>query len=116
MAELVLVLSPSPYSTSSGPISLPSGPFNSANSPNLQTTISPFTIFHTILPSQVVYQHIQFLHQLFVFLSVALSRVAPLLFPQNDPRVDVILLDRVNTLLAHADREGMFQVFIVFSG
>ncbi|KAM6502700.1 hypothetical protein JOM56_002677 [Amanita muscaria] len=114
LTELVLVLTPSAYSLSrSSPVGLPGGAstvggsfiFNT-NLPNLQTTISPFNIFHTLLPSQVAYQHVQFLHQVFIFLSIALSRVAPQLFPQQDPRLEVVLLDRINVLLAHADREA----------
>ncbi|KAK2463039.1 hypothetical protein APHAL10511_004694 [Amanita phalloides] len=108
MAELVLVLSPSPHPTGTR-FTLPSGPFSifqSTSIPNVEATISPVTIFHTILPSHVVYQHIQFLHQVFILLSVALSRVAPQFFPQPDPRVEVILLDQVNALLAHTDREA----------
>lgn len=34
-----------------------------------------------LFPTRVPYQHILFLHQLFMFLSIALSRVAPVLFP-----------------------------------
>ncbi|KAF8627968.1 hypothetical protein AX15_004162 [Amanita polypyramis BW_CC] len=112
VTELALILSPSPHSASFGPMSLSGAPSivsnaaSSINTQGLQPTISPFTIFNVLLPSQVTHQHIQFLHQLFISLSVALSRVAPQLFPQGDPRVEVILLDRINTLLTHADRES----------
>jgi len=116
MAELVLILTPSTYSLSGlAPTSLPSTAASASASSSsssavdlfsLQSTISPFTIFHALLPSQVPYQHVQLLHQLFLFLSVALSRVAPQLFPQEDPRVELVLLDRINALLAHTDREN----------
>ncbi|KAF8637784.1 hypothetical protein AX17_002575 [Amanita inopinata Kibby_2008] len=109
IAELALILSPSPYPLNSFSPSLPTAPLSASPTSipsSLQSTISPFTLFHTLLPSQVTYQHIQFLHQFFLFLSVALSRVAPQLFPQEDPRVELILLDRINALSALADREA----------
>ncbi|KAF9243188.1 DnaJ-domain-containing protein [Melanogaster broomeanus] len=38
------------------------------------------TLFDTLFPRRVVYQHVLFLHQIFFFMSVGLSRVAPVLF------------------------------------
>jgi hypothetical protein len=39
-------------------------------------------------PHRVVYQHILFLHQLFMFMSVAVSKVAPVLFPPSIDEID----------------------------
>lgn len=95
-AELALILSPS----------LSPSSFNSLTTSN-QTITSP-TILHILFPQRTTYQHIQFLHQLFMFLSVALSRVAPHFFPisTEDPRVEAILLEKSMGLAAVADREG----------
>jgi hypothetical protein len=83
----------------------------------LLTTPSPslsnrhITILHKFFPQRVVYQHILFLHQLFMFLNVALLRVTPYLIPVDefaDPRVEQALLDRTTALVNMADREGAF--------
>ncbi|KAJ8520445.1 hypothetical protein ONZ45_g2732 [Pleurotus djamor] len=64
------------------------------------------TLLHIIFPQRVEYQHIIFLHHLFVFLSVALSRVAPQLFPGDPPAsVAKLLVDRVTDVATAADRE-----------
>ena len=39
-----------------------------------------WTLFESVFPQRVAYQHILFLHQVFLFMSVAVSRVAPVLF------------------------------------
>lgn len=39
-----------------------------------------WTLFERVFPQRVAYQHILFLHQVFLFMSVAVSRVAPVLF------------------------------------
>lgn len=67
-------------------------------------------------PSRVAYQHILVLHQLFIFMSVAVSRVAPVFLPSNsdDPSgltsgVDINsighILDRIKLLVRAVDRE-----------
>ncbi|KAF9228456.1 DnaJ-domain-containing protein [Gyrodon lividus] len=69
--EVYLILSPSPsFISASGP---------SAYSFVDQATPST-TLLDTLFPWRVGYQHILFLHQIFFFVSVALSRVAPVLF------------------------------------
>ncbi|EAU91917.1 chaperone DNAJ [Coprinopsis cinerea okayama7 len=86
-AELLLILSPTPTSTLS----------------------RHTTILHLIFPHRVAYQHILFLHQFFMFMSVALTRVAPHLIPYDeyaDPRVEQALLERTVQLVAVADREA----------
>ncbi|KIY46063.1 hypothetical protein FISHEDRAFT_21512, partial [Fistulina hepatica ATCC 64428] len=62
-AEISLVFSPSP-----------GGPFFD-NAPLWVAAL------RTLFPRRVIHQHILFLHQLFLFFSVALSKVVPVLFP-----------------------------------
>ncbi|KAF6761109.1 chaperone DNAJ [Ephemerocybe angulata] len=84
-AELALILSPSP------------SPSNRHITP-----------LHYIFPNRVVYQHILFLHQIFMFLNVALFRVTPYLLPIDefdDPRVEAALTERTIALVNVADRE-----------
>ncbi|TFK26319.1 hypothetical protein FA15DRAFT_667614 [Coprinopsis marcescibilis] len=88
-AELVLIVSPSPEQ---------GGALASRHS----------TIFSYIFPNRVPYQHVLFLHQLFMFMSVAVTRVAPHLIPYNeldDTRVQQTLLQHTSTLLNVVDRE-----------
>ncbi|KAL4071274.1 hypothetical protein V8B97DRAFT_1871187 [Scleroderma yunnanense] len=62
------------------------------------------TLLDYLFPHRVVYQHIRLLHQAFLFVSVALSRVAPVLFPSlgnSNPAVEQQMLKAV------ADRLGM---------
>lgn len=76
---------------------------------------SSFSILQTMFPHRVPYQHILFLHQVFMFLSVALSRVVPyflFLFddsedaqPQVNP-AERALWERIYATAAVADREG----------
>jgi hypothetical protein len=62
-----------------------------------------------IFSNRVTYQHILFLHQLFIFFSVALSRVAPLFSsPVDDPRVEKAVLEKTQVLTSVADREGKY--------
>lgn len=70
------------------------------------------TLFDQLFPRRVVFQHIQFLHHVFLFLSVALSRVAPVLFPsmmRSDPVVDRQMMkavaERLGTLAKSTERE-----------
>jgi hypothetical protein len=62
-------------------------------SPSPFVDASPWraTILDILFPKRIVYQHILLLHQIFFFLSIALSRVVPVLFPslmRGDPAVD----------------------------
>jgi len=64
-----------------------------------------------IFPFRVAFQHVLFLHQLFMFFSVAISRVFPVLFPEPsgidpmDQRTYKPFLDRLAILAQTADRE-----------
>ncbi|KAH8115275.1 hypothetical protein DFH11DRAFT_96980 [Phellopilus nigrolimitatus] len=64
-----------------------------------------------IFSDRVGFQHILFLHHLFVFLSIALSRVVPVLFPDlpsirpEDSRTYAPFLEHLNTLAKAADGE-----------
>lgn len=64
-----------------------------------------------LFSNRVTFQHILFLHQLFLFFSVALSRVAPLFSsPGDDPRVEKAILERTQLLASAADREGILSL------
>ncbi|KAF8893312.1 hypothetical protein BD779DRAFT_1436109 [Infundibulicybe gibba] len=63
------------------------------------------TILHFLFPARVAYQHILFLHQLFMFLSVALSRVAPQLFPDTSKQQERAAIEKLTAMTAFADRE-----------
>jgi len=66
--ELYLIVAPS--TTSSG-----------ASGHTFVDEASPrWMLFERVFPQRVAYQHILFLHQVFLFMSVAVSRVAPVLF------------------------------------
>ncbi|KAJ7503129.1 hypothetical protein B0H11DRAFT_2223222 [Mycena galericulata] len=96
-SELAFILSPSPSLTSS---SLLLGPIS-------RTTEGPShrTVLHVLFPRRVAYQHILFLHQLFLFLSIALSRVAPQFFPDS-AQVTAAMTQRLLQLVGAADREA----------
>ncbi|KAK7036528.1 hypothetical protein VNI00_011725 [Paramarasmius palmivorus] len=68
------------------------------------------TIFHVLFPYRVPYQHIRFLHQVFMFLSIALTRVAPRLFP-DDPRSEYeLVLQHIEAMSGFADREASMML------
>lgn len=92
-SELALILSPS---------STPLDP-----SPSADPSAGPAhrTILDIAFPQRVAYQHILFLHQLFLFLSIALSRVAPQIFVEEPMAVGIP--EKIAALAAIADREGM---------
>ncbi|KAJ8093119.1 hypothetical protein PM082_020604 [Marasmius tenuissimus] len=70
------------------------------------TDLSFKNLFHLVFPNRVPYQHVLFLHRVFMFLSVALSRVAPRLFP-HDPRSEYeIILQHLAALAGFGDREA----------
>lgn len=70
------------------------------------------TLFKRVFPQRVAYQHILFLHQVFLFMSVAVSRVAPVLFGgmmQVDGEIDVEVVramgGRIEELTKGVERE-----------
>jgi len=75
-AELSFILSPFPplQTTDIPPAERTSriGPLSTSGS-----IIPSFSVLQIIWPNRVPYQHILFLHQLFIFLSVGLTRVGP---------------------------------------
>ncbi|KAK0459377.1 DnaJ-domain-containing protein [Desarmillaria tabescens] len=74
-------------------------------SPSPSATQSNSTILHSFFPQRVAFQHVLFLHQLFFSLSVAVSRVAPRLFPEP-PDQTVVELEKLHALAGMADREA----------
>ncbi|GBE80777.1 chaperone J-domain-containing protein [Sparassis crispa] len=98
--------------------SSPSRPVDSSLSSSIfSASVSSLctTLFAFIWPQRVAYQHIRFLHSLFLFLSVALSRVAPVLFPS--PQQDYAdakringEIDRINLLARLIDRDVSSQI------
>ena len=68
----------------------------------------------SLFPNRVAFQHILFLHQLFVFLSLALSKVVPVIFPQepdlSDGKVLQPILDRLITIGKATDRERTSRI------
>lgn len=70
------------------------------------------TILDYLFPHRVVYQHVRLLHQVFLFVSVALSRVAPVLFPSLvhsntavDQQMVKVVADRLGMLAQSTERE-----------
>ncbi|KDR75519.1 hypothetical protein GALMADRAFT_247963 [Galerina marginata CBS 339.88] len=122
--ELSFILSPFPAASSNltPPTSsffsfLPSFSVPSPTDALSLSSIFPTTSFlQTIFPNRIPYQHILFLHQLFMFLSVALSRVVPqfifLLSQDGNPdskqldAVERAIWERIYGTLAIADREA----------
>ena len=74
------------------------------------TSPSQNSILGLLWPNRVAYQHIRFLHSLFMLCAVALSRVAPVLFVSPaqsiDPKYLVSELAKLNGLAQAADAEG----------
>jgi hypothetical protein len=67
------------------------------------------TFLHILFPQRVAYQHILFLHQIFIFLSLALTRVAPQLFP-NDHLNQQQVLQQISKLAAFSDIEASIML------
>ncbi|KAF9463581.1 hypothetical protein BDZ94DRAFT_1297784 [Collybia nuda] len=106
VAEISLILSPSPSMGSPSFFSLPS--------PSM-TTYTTHTILHSLFPNRLIHQHIRFLHQLFLFLSIALSRVVPVLVsafgpPQMSQKEEKEVIERILALSGVADREGSIML------
>jgi hypothetical protein len=101
-SESALILSPSPSA-----VVAPSQMFPfQAVSPSYNTPL------HSLFSQRVAYQHVRTLHQLFVFLSIALSQVAPQLFP-NDAVDGQDVLERLRNMVGIADREGRLPCCLV---
>ncbi|RDB25090.1 hypothetical protein Hypma_007420 [Hypsizygus marmoreus] len=115
VAEISLILSPSP---SAAPSASSSFSFLSPSTTGLRglaTTYTTHTLLHTLFPQRINHQHILFLHQLFLFLSIALSRVVPVLiaaFAPAEPNAafNQEVLQNVANLVAVADRETSISV------
>jgi hypothetical protein len=60
---------------------------------------------HILFPQRVAYQHVGILHELFIFLSIALSQVAPQLF-LDETMDERTAIQRLESLAGVADREG----------
>ncbi|KAH9919067.1 DnaJ-domain-containing protein [Amylocystis lapponica] len=105
--ELLFILGPSP-----APPPDPSVSSLLLTNPAAPTYTSIFTF---LWPRRVAYQHVKFLHSLFLFLSVALARVAPVLFPAPfdefaDPKRLQAEVDRLSLLAKLVDREAYSQI------
>lgn len=60
----------------------------------------------SVFPRRVAYQHVLFLHQVFLFMSVAVSRVAPVLFAGVTDDGDVARMGgRIGELARGIERE-----------
>lgn len=99
---------PQPPDTTSGPLSFSTSVFGK----HLPTS---YPILQTIWPNRVPYQHILFLHQLFVFLSVALTHVVPKIISLSSREAadsrqlepfELATWERIYGTLAVADREA----------
>lgn len=73
--------------------------------------------FESVFPRRVAYQHILFLHEIFWFMSVAVSRVAPVLFVgmmQADEDVEGNVVramgGRIGELAKGVEREGEYAI------
>ncbi|KAF7297922.1 J domain-containing protein [Mycena chlorophos] len=92
--EFSFLVSPSPPLTPSGLLLGPPGSEPSRRS-----------LLHALFPQRVAYQHVLFLHQLFLFMSIALTRVAPQFFP--DPsKVTEAMTHRLVQVASAVDREA----------
>lgn len=71
-----------------------------------------WVLFESVFPQRVVYQHILFLQQVFLFMSVAVSRVAPVLWMQVDGEMEGGVVramgGRIGELATGIEREGGF--------
>ncbi|KAG5722016.1 Chaperone protein dnaJ [Termitomyces sp. T112] len=109
VAEISLILSPSPSSLPTSTLALK----------GLVTTYTTHTPLHTLFPQRLIFQHILFLHQLFVFLSFALGRVVPVLLsafsPNNtlSPAQTQELIQEIFQLASIADRETSMSSHIL---
>ena len=94
--EMLFILNPSPAPQASSTLSsaLFSDPTDEAHT----------TLFTFFWPRRVAYQHIRFLHSLFVLCSFALSNVVPVLFPSLATEMqEMQILKGAQQILAHAN-------------
>lgn len=112
-SELFLILSPSPT---------PQAALNSTVPLPPPAPVQSFPILSTLFPTWLPYQHVLFLHQLFVSLSVCISHLAPVLFPDvglagmNDRDMIKALegvIQRLSMVGTVAERESAYPVFIL---
>ncbi|KAH7883237.1 DnaJ-domain-containing protein [Phlebopus sp. FC_14] len=96
--ELYLILAPSPS--------------NFRPSSFIDQAPTRSTIFNYLFPRRVAYQHVLLVHQIFIFMSVALSRVGPVLFSSllpSDPAVEQqmvrVVAERFGMLAKTTERE-----------
>lgn len=78
-------------------------------------------ILSSLLPYRLPYQHILFLHQMFISLSVCISHVGPVLFPEAvvDSR-DIMnaaigISNRISLVSGIAEREGETYFIVIFN-
>ncbi|KAI0740977.1 hypothetical protein C8Q76DRAFT_689652 [Earliella scabrosa] len=108
--EMLFILNPSPAPQASSTLSsaLFSDPTDEAHT----------TLFTFFWPRRVAYQHIRFLHSLFVLCSFALSNVVPVLFPSPTPEMtEKWILNEAQQIVAHANaiaQEANAQVQTLF--
>ncbi|KAF7325665.1 J domain-containing protein [Mycena kentingensis (nom. inval.)] len=94
--ELSFLVAPSPTLSPSGLL---------IGAPGAEGQSTRRTILHVLFPQRVAYQHILFLHQLCLFMSIALTRVAPQFFP--DPaKITEAMSHRLLQIASAVDREA----------
>ena len=84
-------------------------------------TLPPTTTFlHFLFPERTVYEHVLFLRQIFIFLSVAMSRVLPVLFPflaydelGMDFHMAKNLCERLVKITKDVDKESKFSAILI---
>ncbi|KAF9073532.1 hypothetical protein BDP27DRAFT_1318437 [Rhodocollybia butyracea] len=94
--ELAYILHPSPS---------PDSIFSSSFWDPANTGARP-TLLHIMFPHRTAFQHIMFLHQVFIILSVALTQIAPQLFPDDQQRNDPKILEQISKLAVQSDAEA----------
>lgn len=70
-----------------------------------------YGILEFVFPRRVAFQHVLFLHQIYIFMSVAVTRVVPVLFPSPSTKDDVaqgrVMIEMLHKLAIVADGESM---------
>lgn len=86
----------------------------------LATLPLPLTLLRFIFPRWVPFQHVSFLHQLYIALSIAIARLGPVVFPDSGTAGAMSVKEElawkgiVQTLVqltANADNEGTQAIF-----
>ncbi len=107
---MLFILDPSPSPTSAAGSKLASMLFADPAS------TAHTSIFSLFWPRRVAYQHIRFLHSLFVLCSFALSNIAPVLFPQMSPEMEErVIISQAQQILQTANQisaEGVWRIAI----